>query len=51
MWQAGAEGQVAPGGFLASPFGQMAALLVLLGAMAVCLVVGIQHWGPIPSPT
>ena len=51
MWQAGGEGQVAPGGFLASPFGQMAALLVLLGAMAVCLVVGIQHWGPIPSPT
>jgi len=51
MWQPGADGQVASGGFLASPFGQMAALLLLIGAMAICLVVGIQHWGPIPSPT
>jgi len=29
----------------------MAALLLLIGAMAICLVVGIQHWGAIPSPT
>ena len=45
MWQGGSNGPVAAAGFLASPFGRMAALLVLLALMGVAWVVGVNRWG------
>jgi membrane associated rhomboid family serine protease len=50
MWQPGASGQVAAGSFLASAWGRTAALALLIVGMAICAVVGFNHWGPIPSP-
>jgi membrane associated rhomboid family serine protease len=44
MWQAGSTGQLA-GGFIGSPFGRAAALLVLVGVMLVAAVVGFSRWG------
>jgi membrane associated rhomboid family serine protease len=44
MWQAGSSGQVAAG-FIGSPFGRIAALLVLVGVMAIAAVVGLGRWG------
>ena len=44
MWQPGTNGSLAVGGFLTSPFGRMAALLVLVILMAVAAVVGVNHW-------
>lgn len=44
MWQAGASGQLA-GGFIGSPFGRAAALLVLVGVMMVAAVVGFSRFG------
>ena len=44
MWQAGASGQLA-GGFIGSPFGRAAALLVLVGLMVVAAVVGFSRFG------
>jgi membrane associated rhomboid family serine protease len=43
MWQAGASGQLA-GGFIGSPFGRAAALLVLVGVMVVTAVIGFSRW-------
>ncbi len=44
MWQAGASGQLASG-FIGSPMGRLAALLVLVVAMAVAWVIGLGRWG------
>jgi membrane associated rhomboid family serine protease len=44
MWQAGSTGQLA-GGFIGSPFGRAAALLVLVGVMLAAAVVGFSRWG------
>jgi hypothetical protein len=44
MWQAGANGQLATG-FIGSPFGRIAAVLVLVAAMAIAAIVGIGRWG------
>ncbi|HXU85023.1 MAG TPA: rhomboid family intramembrane serine protease [Verrucomicrobiae bacterium] len=44
MWQAGSSGQLAAG-FIGSPFGRIAALLVLVGVMAIAAVVGLGRWG------
>jgi len=44
MWQPGANGQIASGGFLASPFGRVAALVLLIGLMAVAAAVGLGKW-------
>ena len=44
MWQGGSNGPVAAAGFLASPFGRMAALVVLLALMAVAWTVGVSRW-------
>ncbi len=44
MWQAGSSGQLA-GGFIGSPAGRAAALLVLVVAMAVAWVIGLGRWG------
>jgi rhomboid protease GluP len=51
MWQPGAGGQVAPGSFLASAYGRAAAIAVLIVGMAICAVLGFNHWAPIPPPT
>jgi membrane associated rhomboid family serine protease len=45
MWQPGANGQLATTGFLASPAGRMAALLFLVGLLAVAAVLGFNRWG------
>jgi len=45
MWQPGANGQLAGGGFLTSPFGRVAALVVLAALMAVAAVAGFSRWG------
>ena len=44
MWQAGANGQLA-NGFIGSPYGRIAALLVLVAVLAVAAVVGVNRWG------
>ena len=43
MWQAGSSGQLV-GGFIGSPFGRIAALLVLVGVLAVAAVIGLGRW-------
>jgi membrane associated rhomboid family serine protease len=44
MWQSGADGQAVSGGFLASPAGRMAALVVLVGLMGIAWFIGVDHW-------
>ena len=44
MWQAGASGQLV-GGFIGSPFGRIAALLVLAGVLALAAIIGFGRWG------
>jgi membrane associated rhomboid family serine protease len=44
MWQAGADGQAASGGLLASPTGRMAALVILVIAMVVAAYNGVDRW-------
>jgi len=44
MWQTTAEGQTISGGFLASPAGRMAALVVLVVAMVVAAWIGVDRW-------
>jgi membrane associated rhomboid family serine protease len=44
MWQAGVGGRLAAG-FLGSPAGKAAALLLLFGLMAVAAAVGMGRWG------
>jgi membrane associated rhomboid family serine protease len=44
MWQAGATGQLA-NGFIGSPFGRIAAVLVLVAAMALAWSLGVGRWG------
>lgn len=44
MWQAGTGGRLAAG-FLGSRFGQAAAILALIGLMAVAAAVGFGRWG------
>jgi membrane associated rhomboid family serine protease len=43
MWQSGANGQLASG-FIGSAFGRLAAILVLAGAFAIAMALGIGHW-------
>ncbi len=43
MWQAGANRQIA-GGFIGSLFGRIAAVVVLVGLMAVCFSIGLGRW-------
>jgi membrane associated rhomboid family serine protease len=50
MWQPGASGQLAAGSFLASPYGRTAAIIVLVVGLAICAVIGYNHWAPIPTP-
>ena len=45
MWQPGAEGQISAGGFLASPTGQLAAIVILVIAMIVAAYLGFSRWG------
>jgi hypothetical protein len=40
---AGASGELA-GGFIGSAFGRTAALLVLVGLMAIAISIGIGRW-------
>jgi rhomboid protease GluP len=44
MWQAGSNGQLAAG-FIGSPFGRIAAILALVGVMAIAALVGLGRWG------
>jgi len=44
MWQSGSAGQVAAG-FLGSAIGRLAAMLLLVGLMAVAAAVGFGRWG------
>jgi len=44
MWQAGTSGQLADG-FIGSPLGRIAALLVLVVAMVVAASIGVSRWG------
>ncbi|HEX2756607.1 MAG TPA: rhomboid family intramembrane serine protease [Candidatus Limnocylindrales bacterium] len=44
MWQAGAAGQLA-NGFIGSPIGRLAAVVALVGVMAVAAAFGINRWG------
>lgn len=43
MWQPGASRRLATG-FIGSPPGSAAVLLVLVAAMAICAVIGTNHW-------
>jgi membrane associated rhomboid family serine protease len=45
MWQPGANGQLSTVGFLGSPAGRMAALVVLVALMVISAVVGFNRWG------
>jgi membrane associated rhomboid family serine protease len=44
MWQTAGEGQTISGGFLASPPGRMAALVVLVVALAIAAWIGVDRW-------
>jgi uncharacterized membrane protein required for colicin V production len=44
MWQPGADGQAISGGFLASPAGRMAALVILVIAMVIAAYLGVDRW-------
>ena len=43
MWQAGTAGQLTSG-FIGSPIGRLAAVLVLVGAMSVAAAIGVNRW-------
>ena len=44
MWQPGADGSVAGGGFLTSAIGRLVTLIVLVGLMAIAFVIGSGKW-------
>jgi membrane associated rhomboid family serine protease len=44
MWQAGASGQLATG-FVGSPIGRVASLLLLVALLAILAVLGVGRWG------
>lgn len=44
MWQPGADGSVAGGGFLTSPAGRVVSLVVLVALLAICYAVGVRRW-------
>jgi membrane associated rhomboid family serine protease len=44
MWQPGANGQISTGGFLASAFGRVAALVLLIALLLIAAAVGFGKW-------